>query len=74
VKTNETEPSLSIKEMIDTELALSGFHRERLLHLQFACIQRKMLVYVDRLDRMKDVAVFSNYLSMARVRKNGALL
>lgn len=68
VDTNEAEPSLPIKEdKIDPESALSGFYTECLLQLSLPCIQRKMLVYVDRLDRMKDFSIFGGYLSVVRI-------
>lgn len=69
VFTNEVEPSLSIKEdKTDPESALSGFYNECLLHLSYPCIQRKMLVYIDRFDRMKGFGIFDDYLTAVRIR------
>lgn len=68
IERNETEPSSSIKEdNSHPESALSGFYTQCLLHLSFPCIQRKMLVYVDRLNRMKYFGIFGDYLSVLRI-------
>jgi hypothetical protein len=70
VHRNEAKTSSPIEEdKNDAESALSGFYTECLLHLSFSCIQRKLLVYVDRLDRMKDFDVIGDYLSVVRLGK-----
>lgn len=60
VQTEEEKP--------DTKSALSGFYTECLLHLSFPCMQRKMLVYVDRLNR-NDFRILGDYLSVVRIGK-----
>jgi hypothetical protein len=58
----------SKEEKTDNESALSGFYSECLLSLSFPCMQRKMLVYVDKLDR-NDFGILGDYLSVVRVGK-----
>jgi hypothetical protein len=55
-------------EKIDAGSALSGFYTECLPRLSFPCMQRKMLVYVDKLDR-DDFHVLGDYLSVVRIGK-----
>lgn len=58
----------SVEEKPETESALSGFYTECLLRLSFPCMQRKMLVYVDRLNR-NDFHLLGDYLSVVRIGK-----
>jgi hypothetical protein len=58
----------SKREKTDAESALSGFYTECLLRLSFPCMQRKMLVYVDKIDR-DDFRMLGDYLSVVRIGK-----
>jgi hypothetical protein len=55
-------------EKTTAESPLSGFYTECLLRLSVPCMQRKMLVYVDNLDR-NDFSILGDYLSVVRVGK-----
>jgi hypothetical protein len=61
----------SEEEKTGFESALSGFYTECLLSLSFPCMQRKMLVYVDRLDR-NDFRILGDYFSVVRIGKPSA--
>lgn len=61
----------SEEEKHEAESALSGFYTECLLRLSFPCMQRKMLVYVDRLGR-NDFRILGDYLSVVRIGKRPA--
>ncbi|KAJ4447374.1 hypothetical protein ANN_09380 [Periplaneta americana] len=67
---NYISPTLSVEKHNDVDSALSGFYAECLLKLSFSCVQRKMLVYIDRLDRLNKFDVLGDYLSIVRVAKN----
>lgn len=58
----------SEEEKPDTESALSEVYTENLLRYYFPCMQRKMLVYVNRLDR-NDFRILGDYLSVVRIGK-----
>ena len=53
--TEETNEIEILVEVIDDrsnpDSALSGFYSDCLLSLSFLCVQRKMLVYINRLNR-----------------------
>jgi hypothetical protein len=56
------------EENSDAVSALSGFYTECLLRLSFPCMQRKMLVYVDALDR-NNFRILGDYMSVVRIAK-----
>ncbi|KAG8328164.1 hypothetical protein J6590_000820 [Homalodisca vitripennis] len=53
----------------DPNTALSGVYTDCLLNLSFPCLQRKILVFIDRLGRMAKFNLIGNFLSVVRTAK-----
>ena len=47
--------------------ALSGLYTECLLRLSVPCVQRKLLLFLDRLGRMERFRLLGDFLTVVRV-------
>lgn len=68
---NELDSPASALEKIDEDpnTALSGVYSDCLMNLSFPCLQRKILVFLDRLGRMAKFDLIGNFLSVVRTAK-----
>ncbi|XP_054275153.1 uncharacterized protein LOC128994551 [Macrosteles quadrilineatus] len=68
---NELDSPPSALEKIDEDpnTALSGVYSDCLVNLSFPCLQRKILVFLDRLGRMAKFNLIGNFLSVVRTAK-----
>ena len=67
---NEAETAVeTIDDVNNPDSALSGFYSDCLLGLSFTCVQRKMLVYIDKLNRVEKYELLGDYLSLVRLGK-----
>ncbi|XP_018909939.2 uncharacterized protein [Bemisia tabaci] len=57
-------------ELDDPSLAFNGIYSDCVLQLSFPCFQRKLLVFFDRLGRMKAFNVLGNFLSIVRLKRD----
>lgn len=69
--TNEIDSSPAALEKIDEDpnTALTGVYSDCLMNLSFPCLQRKILVFLDRLGRMAKFNLIGNFLSVVRTGK-----
>lgn len=69
--TNEIDSSPVALEKIDEDpnTALTGVYSDCLMNLSFPCLQRKILVFLDRLGRMAKFNLIGNFLSVVRTGK-----
>lgn len=52
--------------------ALSGMYSECLMRLSVPCVQRKLLLFLDRLGRMERFRLLGDFLTVVRVEpRNG---
>lgn len=68
---NEIDSSPAALEKIDEDpnTALTGVYSDCLMNLSFPCLQRKILVFLDRLGRMAKFNLIGNFLSVVRTGK-----
>lgn len=68
---NELDSPPSALEKIDEDpnTALTGVYSDCLVNLSFPCLQRKILVFLDRLGRMAKFNLIGNFLSVVRTAK-----
>lgn len=68
---NELDSPTSALEKVDEDpnTALSGVYSDCLVNLSFPCLQRKILVFLDRLGRMAKFDLIGNFLSVVRTAK-----
>jgi len=63
----------TVKEEEEPEnpaVALSGMYSDCITEFSFACVQRKILVFFDRLGRMESYNLLGDFLSIVRTRPN----
>lgn len=65
VETNEVIPE--IKE--DPNAALDGVYTDCVLTFSLPCLQKKFLVFLDKLGRMDGFSIFGDFLSVKRTNK-----
>ncbi|GLH08719.1 uncharacterized protein GBIM_13907, partial [Gryllus bimaculatus] len=58
----------------DPTSALSGMYSDCLMQLSFSCVQKKVLVFLDRLGRLDKFLVLGDFLSVVRLNKERAAL
>lgn len=63
-------PQTALDKADDPNDALSGVYSDCLVNLSFPCLQRKILVFLDRLGRMARFDLIGNFLSVVRTGKN----
>lgn len=48
--------------------ALNGMYSDCFTHISFSCLQKKVLNFINRMNRMEKFSVFGNYVSVVRTK------
>lgn len=48
--------------------ALSGMYSDCFAQISFSCLQKKVLSFINRMNRMEKFSVFGNYVSVVRTK------
>ena len=68
----EEEPIAKEDEPPSPITALTGMYSDCITEFSFSCVQRKILVFFDRLGRMERFNLLDNFISVIRTRKVNA--
>ncbi|KAJ9577089.1 hypothetical protein L9F63_006369, partial [Diploptera punctata] len=68
----EEEPNLKGDEAPSPVTALTGMYSDCITEFSFSCVQRKILVFFDRLGRMERFNLLDDFISVIRTRKVSA--
>ena len=73
-QTNEIEedPTVREDESPSPITALTGMYSDCILEFSFSCVQRKILVFFDRLGRMERFNLLGDFISVIKTRKVNA--
>ncbi|XP_022194058.2 uncharacterized protein LOC111051804 [Nilaparvata lugens] len=69
VPSDQPDPLSTVSNEVadDPSSALSGVYSECLIKISFPCVQRKTLLFIDRLSRLDRIRIVGDYVSIVRV-------
>ncbi|KAL0277503.1 UNVERIFIED_CONTAM: hypothetical protein PYX00_004755 [Menopon gallinae] len=69
VETNEIDVEKKEEDVENPDEALTGLYSECVMAFSLPCLQKKFLVFLDRLGRMDSFSILGDFLSMKRINK-----
>lgn len=69
VETNEIDVEKKEEEAGNPDEALTGLYSECVITFSLPCLQKKFLVFLDRLGRMDSFSILGDFLSVKRINQ-----
>lgn len=69
VETNEIDMEKKEEDVENPDEALTGLYSECVISFSLPCLQKKFLVFLDRLGRMDSFSILGDFLSVKRINK-----
>lgn len=69
VENNEIDVEKKEEDVDNPDEALTGLYSECVMAFSLPCLQKKFLVFLDRLGRMDSFSILGDFLSMKRINK-----